>query len=68
MTEKWINRHISNMEYLLYVNLIGGRSFYSLSQYPIFPWLLKDYSKNCNFEDYRSYRNLAKTLGDQGSI
>lgn len=33
----------SNMELLMLVNKYSGRSFNDLSQYPIFPWVLKDY-------------------------
>ena len=36
---------ISNYEYLLYLNKLATRSFNDLSQYPVFPWLVKDIVK-----------------------
>ena len=44
LTQKWINREISNFEYLMHLNTIAGRSYNDLSQYPIFPWILSDYT------------------------
>ena len=33
---------ISNYEYLLYLNKLSTRTYNDLSQYPIFPWIVKD--------------------------
>ena len=41
LTAKWVNRQISNFEYLMQLNTIAGRSFNDLSQYPVFPWILQ---------------------------
>ena len=38
LTEKWLNRQISNFEYLQHLNTIAGRSYNDLTQYPVFPW------------------------------
>jgi len=35
---------ISNQQFLLLVNKYSGRSFNDLSQYPIFPWIVHDYT------------------------
>lgn len=35
---RWLEREISTKDYLLLVNVFGGRSFTDLSQYPIIPW------------------------------
>ena len=43
----WKNGYLSNYEYLLLLNRYGSRSFNDPSQYPVFPWILHDYS---NFE------------------
>ena len=43
MTSAWQNARISNLEYLLYCNLAAGRSFNDLTQWPVFPWILRDY-------------------------
>ena len=40
LTQKWINREISNFEYLMQLNTIAGRTFNDLSQYPVFPWVI----------------------------
>ena len=42
-TEKWINGEISNFEYLMILNTYSGRTYNDISQYPIFPWVIKDY-------------------------
>ena len=41
LTQKWVNREISNFEYLIQLNTIAGRSYNDLSQYPVFPWILQ---------------------------
>ena len=46
LTLKWVNRDISNFEYLMGLNTIAGRTFNDLSQYPVFPWILADYTSN----------------------
>ena len=42
--EKWCNYQITSLEYLMRLNLIGNRSFIDLTQYPIFPWIITNYS------------------------
>lgn len=41
----WINGQISNYNYLVYLNIMANRSYNDLSQYPIFPWILSEYTK-----------------------
>ncbi|KAJ3226432.1 hypothetical protein HK099_004885 [Clydaea vesicula] len=43
LTQKWIVRDISNFEYLMRLNSLAGRSYNDLTQYPVFPWIIKDY-------------------------
>ena len=38
------NGELSNFEYLMHLNTLAGRSYNDLMQYPIFPWVLADYS------------------------
>ena len=39
------------------LNIIAGRSFNDLSQYPIFPWILQDYkSSTLDLNDHNIYR------------
>ncbi|KAK8893408.1 hypothetical protein M9Y10_021828 [Tritrichomonas musculus] len=44
LIEKWKNREISNFEYLMALNIYAGRSFKDSNLYPIFPWILTNYS------------------------
>nr|XP_040227141.2 neurobeachin-like protein 1 isoform X2 [Anopheles coluzzii] len=64
LTQKWANREISNFEYLMHLNTIAGRSYNDLSQYPVFPWILADYtSEVLDLNDPRSFRDLSKPIG-----
>lgn len=64
LTEKWVNREISNFEYLMHLNTIAGRSYNDLSQYPVFPWILADYSSEVlDLTDPKSFRDLSKPIG-----
>jgi hypothetical protein len=64
MTNKWVNREISNFDYLMVLNTIAGRSYNDLSQYPIFPWILKDYkSPVIDINSPSIYRDLSKPVG-----
>ncbi|EAY22641.1 Beige/BEACH domain containing protein [Trichomonas vaginalis G3] len=64
LTQKWINREISNFEYLLAINKYAGRSFNHLSQYPILPWILTDYESNTiDLNDKKIYRDMGKPIG-----
>ena len=42
--DKWLAGDLSNFEYLMLLNKYSGRSFNHLGQYPIFPWVIRDYS------------------------
>ena len=41
--KQWSEGLISNYEYLIKLNKLASRSFSDLSQYPIMPWILKNY-------------------------
>ena len=54
-TESWQNYNISTLEYLIWINIYGGRSFNDLNQYPIYPWIITNYSsKEIYKKDFRS--------------
>lgn len=53
LTQKWCQREISNFEYLIRLNSWAGRSYNDLTQYPVFPWILKDYESE---EVYRTHQ------------
>jgi hypothetical protein len=63
-TGKWKDRKMSNFEYIMFLNTISGRSYNDLSQYPVFPWVLCDYtSSTIDLDDRRVYRDLSKPVG-----
>lgn len=41
---QWQRGHLSNYQYLLHLNNLADRSCNDLSQYPVFPWVLANYS------------------------
>lgn len=45
-TTAWVNRDISNFEYLMLLNSAAGRSMTDLAQYPVMPWVLADYESD----------------------
>ena len=64
LTRNWQNGNISNYDYLLKLNLLAGRSFNDLSQYPIFPWVISNYtSETIDLEDPSIYRDFSKPVG-----
>lgn len=66
ITLQWQNGVISNYDYLLYLNSLADRSFYDLTQYPVFPWIIKDYtSKELDLSDEGVFRDLRKPMGAQ---
>ena len=64
MTLQWQNGLITNLEYLLYLNSAADRSFNDLTQYPVMPWVIQDYtSKTLDLKDPNVYRDLSKPMG-----
>lgn len=62
--ESWRRREISNFEYLMILNTLAGRSYNDLTQYPIFPWILADYSsEKLDFNKSSTFRDLSKPVG-----
>uniref|UniRef100_A0A673B8W9 Neurobeachin-like 1 n=1 Tax=Sphaeramia orbicularis TaxID=375764 RepID=A0A673B8W9_9TELE len=63
LTQKWVNRDISNFDYLMQLNTIAGRTYNNLAQYPVFPWILADYtSEELDLSDPRVFRDLSKPV------
>ncbi len=63
-TQKWRDHEMSNFEYLMKLNTIAGRSYNDLSQYPVFPWILQDYtSEVLDLNNPEVYRDLSKPVG-----
>jgi hypothetical protein len=66
LKDAWINREISNFDYLMKLNSIAGRTYNDLGQYPVFPWVLSDYqSTSLDLSDPHSYRDLKYPMGAQ---
>lgn len=64
MTMRWQNGSLSNYDYLLYINSLADRTFHDLTQYPVMPWVLQDYtSTTLDLKDPRIYRDLSKPIG-----
>ncbi|KAM6339007.1 LOW QUALITY PROTEIN: neurobeachin-like protein 2 [Podargus strigoides] len=64
LTQKWVLREISNFEYLMQLNTIAGRTYNDLSQYPVFPWILRDYiSETLDLTAPAMFRDLSKPIG-----
>lgn len=64
--DRWQSRQITNFEYLTYLNKKAGRSFNDLMQYPIMPFILKDYtSPTIDLRDLSVYRDLSKPVSVQ---
>lgn len=67
-TKQWLKGELTNLDYLLILNLLGSRSFNDLSQYPVFPWILSDYLSDQldtqNLQD-NQLRRLERPIGIQ---
>jgi hypothetical protein len=64
IVEMWQSGELSNYSYLYWLNMIGGRSFCDLSQYPVYPWVISDYeSDDLDLRLPSSYRDLALPIG-----
>ncbi|TID30728.1 hypothetical protein CANINC_000644 [Pichia inconspicua] len=68
ITEKWCKGEISNFQYLMLLNTVAGRTHNDLTQYPVFPFVLSDYtSDSIDLSDPKVYRDLSKPMGAQTS-
>jgi len=48
----------------LQLNTLAGRTYNDLSQYPVFPWILADYtSEELDLTDPSTFRDLSKPIG-----
>ncbi|OHT13650.1 Beige/BEACH domain containing protein [Tritrichomonas foetus] len=62
VTKMWTSQLLSNYDYLLYLNMVSGRSFNDFSQYPVFPWTIGDFSSS---NPLAGMRDLSKPMGQQ---
>ncbi|CAL4219135.1 unnamed protein product, partial [Meganyctiphanes norvegica] len=62
----FISGQMSNYEYLTQLNKLAGRSFNDLMQYPVFPFILSNYTADIlSLNDPTVYRNLKKPIAVQ---
>ncbi|SMN20157.1 similar to Saccharomyces cerevisiae YCR032W BPH1 PProtein homologous to human Chediak-Higashi syndrome and murine Beige proteins [Maudiozyma saulgeensis] len=67
VTDLWRRGKISNFYYLMVINTLAGRSFNDLTQYPVFPWVISDYtSETLDLTNEDTFRDLSKPMGAQG--
>mmetsp|Transcript_14616 Transcript_14616/g.59322 ORF Transcript_14616/g.59322 Transcript_14616/m.59322 type:complete len:2453 (-) Transcript_14616:815-8173(-) len=63
---KWKRGQLSNFDYLMILNKLAGRTYNDIAQYPVFPWVLADYSSQVlDLANSKSYRDLSKPMGCQ---
>eukprot|EP00049_Salpingoeca_infusionum_P007291 m.118390 g.118390 ORF g.118390 m.118390 type:complete len:3972 (+) comp13653_c0_seq4:233-12148(+) len=63
---RWQRGELTNFEYLMILNTMAGRMYNDLSQYPVFPYLLADYtSEELDLSNPATFRDLAKPMGAQ---
>lgn len=68
VTKLWQHGSMTNFDYLMHLNIIAGRSFQDLTQYPVFPWVLADYeSETLDFTSSKTFRDLSKPMGALGA-
>ncbi|TNN72233.1 Protein FAN [Liparis tanakae] len=61
---QWQRGHLSNYEYLLHLNNLADRSCNDLSQYPVFPWVVDDYtSARLDLSNAATFRDLSRPVG-----
>ena len=66
VTQRWVRGEISNFQYLMSLNTLAGRSYNDLMQYPVFPWILADYSsEDLDLTNPKTFRDLSKPMGAQ---
>eukprot|EP01135_Chromosphaera_perkinsii_P000139 Nk52_evm35s32 gene=Nk52_evmTU35s32 len=63
-TQRWQRRELSNFEYIMELNNLAGRTYNDLNQYPVFPWILCDFtSETLDLKDPKIYRDLSRPIG-----
>ena len=58
-TEDWRKKKLSDFEYLMLINDYSSRSFQSLAQYPVFPWIIQNLSSPDISLSTTEFRNLS---------
>jgi hypothetical protein len=62
--EEWGSGRMSNYDYLMHLNSAAGRSINDIIQYPVMPWVVKDYESDfLDLDDPETFRDLSKPIG-----
>ncbi|XP_058802324.1 lysosomal-trafficking regulator isoform X2 [Phymastichus coffea] len=62
----WRSATLTNWEYITCLNKLAGRSYNDLMQYPVFPFVLADYtSDKIDLNDPKIYRNFKRPMAVQ---
>ncbi|TRY64090.1 hypothetical protein TCAL_10775 [Tigriopus californicus] len=62
----WQDGTITNFDYLMQLNKLAGRTFNDLMQYPVYPFILSDYtSESLDLTNPAIYRDLRKPISIQ---
>jgi factor associated with neutral sphingomyelinase activation len=62
ITKMWMNGYLANYDYLIYLNRFSSRSFNDISQYPVFPWIVNEFSDDGRLLSARIQVKLQKLL------
>jgi len=65
-TNLWVTNKLSNYDYLCLLNKYSSRSYNDINQYPIFPWVIKNYSKDeLDINDDSIFRDFSNPMAVQ---
>ena len=64
VSTQWEAGKIDNFNYLAALNTLAGRTYSDLTQYPVMPWILADYSSQVlDLSNPHTFRDLSKPMG-----
>ncbi|EIE23680.1 beach-domain-containing protein [Coccomyxa subellipsoidea C-169] len=64
LQQRWQRWELTNFDYLMQLNTLAGRTYNDLNQYPVFPWVLADYtSASLDLNSPAAFRDLSKPVG-----
>ena len=63
--EKWKTWQISTLKMIMIMNLYSNRSYNDINQYPVFPWIITDYTSATlpPYKDKNFIRSMNKPMG-----
>ena len=63
--EKWSKWEISTLKMIMIMNLYANRSYNDINQYPVFPWIITDYTSQTlpSFDKENFIRPMNKPMG-----